>query len=166
MASLLILLHAANLRHWTDGFTSPPKEGVLRIFSPLKIRRIRPGLNPRTWVLKASTLPLDYRSSCFFYIRNFLILLVNTEVSEDGSTFIFRVSKYYLAVMKEALRYYEASVTTNDSQHNLAFRKTWTSSSAATLRLNINCLLVAVVQLGLIIESWNRTDYTGVLISP
>jgi hypothetical protein len=30
------LLHAANLRHGTDGFTSPQKEGVLRIFSPLK----------------------------------------------------------------------------------------------------------------------------------
>ena len=28
----------------------------------LKIRRIRLGLNPRTWVLKASTLPLDHRS--------------------------------------------------------------------------------------------------------
>ena len=28
------LLHAANVRHGTDGFTSPPKEGVLRIFSP------------------------------------------------------------------------------------------------------------------------------------
>jgi len=28
------LLHAANLRHGSDGFTSPPKEGVLRIFSP------------------------------------------------------------------------------------------------------------------------------------
>ena len=27
------LLHAANLRHGTDGFTSPPKDGVLRIFS-------------------------------------------------------------------------------------------------------------------------------------
>jgi len=26
------LLHAANLRHGTDGFTSPPKEGMLRIF--------------------------------------------------------------------------------------------------------------------------------------
>ena len=26
------LLHTANLRHGTDGFTSPPKEGVLRIF--------------------------------------------------------------------------------------------------------------------------------------
>jgi len=43
------LLHAANLRHGTDGFTSPPKEGVLRIFSPLKILRLRPGLNPRNF---------------------------------------------------------------------------------------------------------------------
>jgi len=56
------LLHAANLRHGTDGFTSPPKEGMLRIFLPLKIRRLRLGLNPRTWVPKASTLPLDHRS--------------------------------------------------------------------------------------------------------
>ena len=31
-------------------------------FSPLKIRRFRPGSNPRTWVPKASTLPLDHRS--------------------------------------------------------------------------------------------------------
>jgi hypothetical protein len=29
-------LHAAKLRDGTDGFTSPPKEGVLRIFSPEK----------------------------------------------------------------------------------------------------------------------------------
>jgi hypothetical protein len=28
------LLHAVKLRHVTDGFTFPPKEGVLRIFSP------------------------------------------------------------------------------------------------------------------------------------
>jgi hypothetical protein len=28
------LLHAVKLRHGTDGFTSPPKEGALRIFSP------------------------------------------------------------------------------------------------------------------------------------
>jgi hypothetical protein len=50
------LLHAANLRHGTDGFTSPPKEGVLRTSLPLKIQR--------TWVPKASTLPLDHRSRC------------------------------------------------------------------------------------------------------
>jgi hypothetical protein len=28
----MALLHAANLRHGTDGFTSPPKEGMLWIF--------------------------------------------------------------------------------------------------------------------------------------
>jgi hypothetical protein len=56
------LLHAANLRHGADGFTSPPKEGVLGIFSPLKIRQLQPGLNPQTWVPKASTLPLQHRS--------------------------------------------------------------------------------------------------------
>jgi hypothetical protein len=48
------LLRAANLRHGTDGFTSPLKEGVLRIFFALK--------NSRTWVPKARTLPLDHRS--------------------------------------------------------------------------------------------------------
>jgi hypothetical protein len=31
-----VLLHAAKLRHGTDGFTSPPKEGMLRIFLPEK----------------------------------------------------------------------------------------------------------------------------------
>jgi hypothetical protein len=41
-----VLLHAVNLRHGTDGFTSPPKEVVLRIFITLKIHRPRPGLNP------------------------------------------------------------------------------------------------------------------------
>src|SRR5215475_10246564 len=56
------LLHAAILRHGTDGFTSPPKEGVLRIFSLLKTRQHRPSLNPRTWAPKANTLILDHRS--------------------------------------------------------------------------------------------------------
>jgi hypothetical protein len=28
------LLHAANLCYGTDGFTSPPQEGVLRMFRP------------------------------------------------------------------------------------------------------------------------------------
>jgi hypothetical protein len=31
-----VLLNAANLRHGTDGFTSPPKEGMLWIFWPKK----------------------------------------------------------------------------------------------------------------------------------
>jgi hypothetical protein len=40
------------LRHGTHGFTYLPKEGMLRIFPPLKIRWLR----PRTWVPEASTL--------------------------------------------------------------------------------------------------------------
>jgi len=56
------LLHAVKLRHETDGFTSPPKEGVLRIFFALRIRRLRSGANPRTWVPNASTLPLEHQS--------------------------------------------------------------------------------------------------------
>ena len=47
-----------------------PKEGVLRILFALKIRRLRPGLNPRTWVLKARTLPLDHRSRIHLNINN------------------------------------------------------------------------------------------------
>jgi hypothetical protein len=31
-----VLLHAAKLRHGTDGFTSPPKEGMMWIFSSEK----------------------------------------------------------------------------------------------------------------------------------
>jgi len=56
------LLHAVKLRHGADGFTSPPKEGVLRNFFALKIRRFRPGVNPQTWVPKARRLPLDHGS--------------------------------------------------------------------------------------------------------
>ena len=46
MASLIQaiknLLHAANLRHGTDGFTSSPKEGVLTIFSSSASVRFEP----------------------------------------------------------------------------------------------------------------------------
>ena len=40
------LLHAVNLRHGTDGFTSPLKEGVLRIFFALKNPAASVGFEP------------------------------------------------------------------------------------------------------------------------
>ena len=40
------LLHAANLRHGTDGFTCPPKESVLRIFFALKNPTASAGFKP------------------------------------------------------------------------------------------------------------------------
>jgi hypothetical protein len=39
-------LHAANLRHETDGFTSHPKEGALRIFFGLKNPKASAGFEP------------------------------------------------------------------------------------------------------------------------
>jgi hypothetical protein len=41
-----VLLHAVNLRHGTDGFTSPPKEVVLRIFITLKNQSTSVGIEP------------------------------------------------------------------------------------------------------------------------
>ena len=40
------LLHALNLRHERDGFTSPPKERVLRIFFALKNPTVSVGFEP------------------------------------------------------------------------------------------------------------------------
>ena len=58
-----VLLHAVNLRHGTDGFTSPPKEGALRIFSPEK----SDGFG-RVWTRelghqKPARSPLDHRNT-------------------------------------------------------------------------------------------------------
>jgi hypothetical protein len=41
-----VLLQAVNLRHRTDGFTSPPKEVVLRIFITLKNPSTSVGIEP------------------------------------------------------------------------------------------------------------------------
>jgi hypothetical protein len=59
-----VILHAVNLRHGTDGFPSPPKEGALRIFSPEK--------SDRVWTRelgnqRSARSPLDHRSRCYYY---------------------------------------------------------------------------------------------------
>ena len=63
---------------------------MLRNFSPLKIRRLRPGLNPQTWVPKASTLPLDhrrrFRSWYCFSIQDILLMVISLFVKCRHST--------------------------------------------------------------------------------
>jgi hypothetical protein len=54
------ILHAVKLRH---ELYFPSKGRRAEKFFALKFLRLRPGANPRTWVPKASTLPLDHRSS-------------------------------------------------------------------------------------------------------
>jgi hypothetical protein len=51
-----VLFHAPKLGHGTDYFTSLPKEGMLSIFPIGKIRRLRSGVNLRSWVPEASML--------------------------------------------------------------------------------------------------------------
>jgi hypothetical protein len=60
-----VLLHAVNLRHGTDGFTSPPKEVVLRIFSTLK--------NPRSGKTDVTTVIIMSKKNAFF--SSFLFFL-------------------------------------------------------------------------------------------
>jgi hypothetical protein len=93
---------------------------MLRIFPPLKIRRLRPGLNPRTWIPEASTLtprppkPLIYNvTSRRMYIYRW------TEHCRAGGT-IGRCA----AVMSSARRRAEHSCHSwqrNSSQYFSAF---------------------------------------------
>ena len=70
------LLHAANLRHGTDGFTSPPKEGVLRIFFALKNPTASAGFEPANLGTKGQRAtsrppdPLIYHISYHFMYRH------------------------------------------------------------------------------------------------
>jgi hypothetical protein len=52
----VLLAYCEILRHGTDGFPSPPNEGVLWIFIAVKNPSPRPGLNPQNLGLMASML--------------------------------------------------------------------------------------------------------------
>jgi hypothetical protein len=64
------------LRHRTSGFTSHPKESVLRIFIALKNPSPRLGLNPRPLGPVANTLTttLPRRFSCTYWRNKFKLL--------------------------------------------------------------------------------------------
>jgi len=70
------LLKCRRSATWDRRLSSPPKEGVLRIFSPLQIRRLRPGLNPRTCIPKASTLPLSLFLSLSIYMYIYIYIYI------------------------------------------------------------------------------------------
>jgi len=57
-----VLLHAVNLRHCADGFTSPPKEGALRIFSPEKSDGFGRVWTRELGYQRSARSPLDHRS--------------------------------------------------------------------------------------------------------
>jgi hypothetical protein len=58
---------------WDRRFYFPSEVRRAEDFFTLKIRRLRSGVNPRTWVPKASTLPLDHRRrELYFYSPTYL----------------------------------------------------------------------------------------------
>jgi len=68
------LLHAANLRHGTDGFTSPPKEGVLRIFFALKNLTASVGFEPANLGTKGQhATPRPPKPITFTYMKKIYI---------------------------------------------------------------------------------------------
>ena len=64
------LLHPANLRHGTGSFTSPPKEGVLRISFTLKNPTASTGFEPANFGTKGQhATPRPPKPSMFVYER-------------------------------------------------------------------------------------------------
>ena len=47
---------------------------MLRIFTPVKIQRVQPGLNPQTWVPEASMLTTRPPKPSIFVIRSLIFL--------------------------------------------------------------------------------------------
>jgi len=78
------LLHAVKLRHGTDGFISPPKEGVLRIFLCL--------------VVSTRTECLNTRRLCAFPIQCVHVFVMNVQLT--SITFLHRIHLFFL--LKEA----------------------------------------------------------------
>jgi len=76
------LLYAANLRHGTEGFTSPPKEGVLRIFI-------------------IHYMPVKYFLFCqhnhaLFFLQSFTLLFaMNNQLSASNS----KLNDYHLFIL-------------------------------------------------------------------
>jgi hypothetical protein len=131
------LLYATKLRHLTDSFTSPLKEGMLRIFFFLLIRRLQPGLNPRTWVPEASMLtnrplkPLPSKvsnsvklHSCTIACLYELELWAQLHRSGDrGTKFLnILVRRLVKQICEEVLPFQPSGISVRSLQQNVSIR--------------------------------------------
>ena len=96
------LLHTVNLRHGTNGFTSLPKEGVLRIFSPANLGTKGQHATSRPAKLQVLVYLLLLKITTLFMSRYipYLVMSQTTEQSNllcdlstaCGKMFVFRYS--------------------------------------------------------------------------
>ena len=96
-------LHAVNLRHGTDDFTSPPKEGVLRIFRP-KNPTASVGFEPANLGTKDSTLPLDHRSPYMLHKDHLKIFFGSQETSLIPSSAYTQFSNFMLKIERDFVK--------------------------------------------------------------
>ena len=80
------LLHAANLRHGTDGFTSPPKGRRAEEFFTLKNTTASVRFEPANLCIKGSTLPLEY----------LCVYMINIEAELCKSVTVYRFASLLL----------------------------------------------------------------------
>ena len=82
--SLLGSFTCRNFTPWDRRLYFPSEGRRTEDFFARKIRRLRPGLNPRTWVPKASTLPPDHRSPYIFMTWTGITTYFNFHVFTAG----------------------------------------------------------------------------------
>ena len=102
------LSHAVNLRHETDGFTSPPKEGVLRIFFAMKNPKASVGFEPANLGTKgqqATSRPPKPLSICLSRIFFSLISIAQSLLSFPFLRFAFYLSLCYILLRSLLLNF-------------------------------------------------------------
>jgi hypothetical protein len=110
-----VFLHAVYLRHGTDCFTSPPKEGVLRILSPLKSIVIGRVLTREPWVQWQARKPLDHRGRpCI--IKHTVIVDIFLQVSQTFFVFFIQATCPTSVSLIEFLELYFLTSLTNNFQ--------------------------------------------------
>ena len=83
------LLHAVNLRHGTDGFTSLQKEGVMRILSPWKSDGFGRVLNRELGYQNRFSFyynTLLCRSQNFSVVKNLFVLFISKKIKTELRT--------------------------------------------------------------------------------
>ena len=86
------LLHTANLRHGTHGFTSLPKESVLRIFSPWKILTVSARFEPTNLGTERQHATPRPSKPVFFWVTH-CAAKVRSKVSDGNTAFTCMVNE-------------------------------------------------------------------------
>jgi hypothetical protein len=94
------------------------RKACLRIFPTLKIRRLRPGLNPRTWVPEASTLtPRPPKPLCKELVKTVSIRAVK---KRSGLLYTIRYCCIHRGIQRVTARWLISETAAICDNHNIA----------------------------------------------